>query len=82
MTINDITLNVGDRSKLKKYENFLETAYYHGYITGLTMQAKIDLEAVYSKYFTEKLSMGCNSCVLKMCKSLGNLYFNKKGERT
>lgn len=81
MTINDITLSIGDRSKLKKYEDFLETAYYHGYITGLTMQAKIELESVYSKYFTEKLSIGCNACIIKMCKSLGNLYFNKKGER-
>ena len=81
MTINDISLQLGDRSKLKKYEKYLETAFYHGYVTGMTMAEKIEIESVYSKYFTEKLSIGCSNCVMKMLKCLGNIYFNKKGER-
>ena len=81
MTINEMNLTIGDRSKLKKYEKYLETAFYHSYVTGMTMAEKIDIESVYSKYFTEKLSIGCSACIMKMLKCLGNLYFNKKGER-
>jgi hypothetical protein len=64
--------------KLKKYEQYLETAYYHDYVRTLPMSDAIKMNEIYNELTGRKQNVTCGKCVLQLCKTLGKLYFEYK----
>lgn len=70
-------LNKSDLKELERYEQHFKTAksgYLHG-IYNSDIQALIPL---YSRLGYHISNISCNSCVLNMFKTIGNIYFKNK----
>ena len=69
-------MNKSTYNKLKKYEVHLRRAYKGDYVYGLL---QTDFDVLYEIYknlgFKESLKYTCNSCNLRLCKTLGKLYY-------
>ena len=69
-------MNKSIYNKLKKYEVHLRRAYKGDYVYGLL---QTDFDVPYEIYknlgFKESLKYTCNSCNLRLCKTLGKLYY-------
>ena len=69
-------MNKSIYNKLKKYEVHLRRAYKGDYVYGLL---QTDFDVLYEIYknlgFKESLKYTCNSCNLRLCKTLGKLYY-------
>lgn len=69
-------MNKSTYNKLKKYEAHLRRAYKGDYVYGLL---QTDFDVLYEIYknlgFKESLKYTCNSCNLRLCKTLGKLYY-------
>lgn len=62
---------------LKQYESHFKTAQV-GYIRGLLRKDADVLIEVGSHYNIRVTNRACSSCILDLCKRLGNLYFEYK----
>ena len=69
-------MNKSIYNKLKKYEVHLRRAYKGNYVYGL-LQTDFDvLYEIYKKIGgRENLRYTCTSCILRLCKTLGKLYY-------
>ena len=69
-------MNKETYEKLKKYEVHLRRAYKGNYIYGLL---QTDFDVLYEIYknlgFKESLKYTCTSCTVRLCKTLGKLYY-------
>lgn len=69
-------MNKSIYNKLKKYEVHLRRGYKGNYVFGLLQK---DFDVLYEIYkqlgFKESLKYTCNSCNLRLCKTLGKLYY-------
>ena len=69
-------MNKSTYNKLKKYEVHLRRAYKGNYVYGLL---QTDFDVLYEIYkslgFKESLKYTCQSCILRLCKTLGKLYY-------
>lgn len=68
--------------RLKPYFIHLRRGYKGNYVYGLLQK---DFEVLYGIYkelgFKESLKYTCNSCNLRLCKTLGKLYFEYEDEQ-
>ena len=69
-------MNKSIYNKLKKYEVHLRRAYKGNYVYGLL---QTDFDVLFEIYknlgFKESLKYTCQSCILRLCKTLGKLYY-------
>ena len=69
-------INKSTYEKLKKYESHLRRGYKGNYVYGLL---QTDFDVLYEIYkslgFRENLRYTCNVCNLRLCKTLGKLYY-------
>jgi len=69
-------MNKSTYNKLKKYEVHLRRGYKGNYVYGLLQK---DFDVLYEIYknlgFKESLKYTCQSCILRLCKTLGKLYY-------
>ena len=69
-------INKSTYNKLKKYEVHLRRAYKGNYVYGLL---QTDFDVLYEIYkslgFKESLKYTCSSCILRLCNTLGKLYY-------
>jgi hypothetical protein len=76
MLISEMKLKSTDKAKLTKLKSYLEQAQ-HGYLVGMDMKTKLEIESIYNKYYNEHLSIGCSKCMLKMVQKCAELYFKE-----
>lgn len=76
MLTSEIKLTSTDKGKLTKLKSYLEQST-HGYIVGMDMKTKLEIESIYNKYYNEHLSIGCAKCMLKMVQKCAELYFKE-----
>lgn len=68
-----------DYEALKPYEEHLVRAKFGRYIYALRRPAFEELSAVYrSLGYTQRLDYSCSNCLLNLCITLGNYYFDFK----
>lgn len=73
------TFTYEDYKVLEKYEEHLVRAKFGRYIYALRRPAFEELSAVYrSLGYTQRLDYSCSSCLLNLCITLGNYYFDFK----
>ena len=70
-----IQLTTKQKKILKKYENYLTTAYKSDYIRGLTQSDAMILSDIYGELGFTKPNLTCAACKLKLCRDLGRIYF-------
>lgn len=70
-----IQLTAKQKKILKKYENYLTTAYKSDYIRGLAQSDAIVLADIYGELGFTKPNLTCAACKLKLCRDLGRIYF-------
>lgn len=65
---------------LSRYEQYLRTAHFGNYISGLPSFIANKITDLYNQIFEKnELYSRCNQCHYNMCKELGDLYFSQKG---
>lgn len=73
-------LNKKQYETLQPYTHYLDTAAHFNYVRTLPMSYAQDMAKVYEQLTKQKPNLSCPACVMKMCKTLGNLYFNYKSK--
>ena len=69
-------INKKTYEKLKKFEVHLRRGFKGGYVFGLYQSDFDELYEIYKNLgFKESLKYTCNSCNLRLCKTLGKLYY-------
>ena len=69
-------INKKTYEKLKKFEVHLRRGFKGGYVVGLYQSDFDELYEIYKNLgFKESLKYTCNSCNLRLCKTLGKLYY-------
>ena len=62
---------------LKEYEQDMITALFHSYTRQLPQSTLIEMDRIYTEETGKSLrtNFSCSSCILKLMKSVGKLYF-------
>ena len=69
-------INKKTYENLKKFEVHLRRGFKGGYVFGLYQSDFDELYEIYKNLgFKESLKYTCNSCNLRLCKTLGKLYY-------
>jgi len=71
-------LNKKQYEALQQYVHYLDTAEHFGYVRTLPISSAQEIAKVYTELTKQKPNLSCPGCVFRMCKTLGNLYFNYK----
>lgn len=73
-----LTINKTNYKKLQKYEKHLNRGI-NDYVYGVLPEEFEEMLDIYKKMGgKERLRYSCNSCVLRLTKSLGEVYFTYK----
>lgn len=68
---------------LQSYEKYFRTAVYHGYSRNPGGEAIKRMDMVYQEVSGVNLrtNQGCNTCIMRLLRDLGRLYFDYKAEK-
>ena len=70
-------MNIEQYNKLKQYESYLNTAYKANYVRNMSSSNARELLSIYRELgYNDTINTNCSTCVFRMCKRLGELYFN------
>ena len=73
------TFTIEHFKRLEPYEVHLNRALNGRYVYALTRPIFNELSAVYKELgYTQRLDFSCSSCLLNLCITLGNYYFDFK----
>lgn len=68
---------------LKTYETDMITSLFHSYTRQLPQSTLIEMDRIYTEETgkTLKINYTCSSCILKLIKEVGKLYFKENIDR-
>ena len=68
---------------LKDYETDMITSLFHSYTRQLPQSTLIEMDRIYTEETGKSLStnFSCSSCILKLIKAVGKLYFKENIDR-
>lgn len=72
------TLTQEQYEQLQAVQQHLDTAYHSNYVRTVTMQDARLMQEIYQQVTHHSANLTCGKCVLAMCSTLANLYFNYK----
>lgn len=69
----------GNIKYLKNYEQDMITALFHSYTRQIPQSTLIEMDRIYTEETgkTLRTNFSCSSCILKLMKSVGKLYFKE-----
>ena len=73
----------GNIKYLKDYETDMITALFHSYTRQLPQSTLIEMDRIYTEETgkTLRTNFSCSSCILKLMRSIGKLYFKENIDR-
>ena len=68
---------------LKEYEQDMITSLFHSYTRQIPTATLMDIDRIYTEETgkTLRTNFSCSSCILKLMKSVGKLYFKENIDR-